>query len=94
MNTNNSKTLFALYFPSCVSGILLALSFPTVDFFPLAWIALVPFLLSLYQKKPKQAFYAGMIMGFFYFFGTLYWIYHSINHYGGISLITSVFIVS
>jgi apolipoprotein N-acyltransferase len=65
-----------------------------MDLFPLAWIALVPFLLNLYDKKPKQAFYAGMIMGFLYFFGTLYWIYHSINHYGGISLVSSLLLVA
>jgi apolipoprotein N-acyltransferase len=69
------------------------LCYPTIDLFPVAWIALIPFLLSLYDKKPKQAFKTGIVLGIPYFFGTLYWIYHSINHYGGISLITSIVIV-
>jgi apolipoprotein N-acyltransferase len=59
----------------------------------MAWIALIPFLLSLYNKSPKQAFKAGLFFGIPYFFGTLYWIYHSINHYGGISFLGSISIV-
>lgn len=81
------------YGPAFVSGCILVLCFPTVDLFYLAWIALVPFLISLYDKKPKQAFKAGMVLGVPYFFGTLYWIYHSINHYGGIPFFLSIIIV-
>jgi apolipoprotein N-acyltransferase len=81
------------YGPAAISGLLLVLCFPTMDLFLIAWIALVPFLLSLYDKAPKQAFKAGIVLGIPYFFGTLYWIYHSINHYGGISFIASVAIV-
>ena len=88
------KTFIKLYSPACISGILLALSFPTPDFFPVAWIALIPFLLSLYDKKPGQSFYSGIALGLPYFFGTLYWIYHSINHYGGISFLTSIILVA
>jgi len=81
------------YGPAFISGLLLVLCFPTMDLFLIAWVALVPFLISLYDKGQKQAFRAGMVLGLPYFFGTLYWIYHSINHYGGVSLIGSVAIV-
>lgn len=81
------------YAAACISGILLVVCFPTLNLFFLAWIAIVPFLFSLYDKKPKQAFTAGFLLGIIYFFGTLYWIYHSINHYGHISFITSIIIV-
>jgi apolipoprotein N-acyltransferase len=81
------------YGPAFISGLLLVVCFPTIDLFLVAWFALVPFLFSLYDKGPKQAFRAGMVLGVTYFFGTLYWIYHSINHYGGVSLIGSVAIV-
>lgn len=84
---------FFLYGPSVLSGVLLIFCFPKFDFFPLAWVALTPFLLSLLNKKPSEAFRAGFFMGIPYFFGTLYWIYHSINHYGGIPLIPSLAIV-
>ena len=81
------------YGPAFISGLLLVLCFPTIDLFLVAWVALVPFLISLYDKDPKQSFRAGIVLGVPYFFGTLYWIYHSINHYGGVSLIGSVAIV-
>lgn len=83
-----------IYVFASISGLLLVLCFPTIDLFGLAWIALVPLLLSLYDKKPKQAFMAGLFLGIPYFFGTLYWIYHSINHYGGVSLVASIAIVT
>ena len=92
MNLGISENL-KNYTPAFISGLLLVLCFPTIDLFFLAWIALVPFLLSLYDKQPKQAFKAGLFLGFPYFFGTLYWIYHSINHYGNVPLIASIIIV-
>ncbi len=81
------------YAPALISGLLLVLCFPTIDLFGLTWVALVPFLLSLYDKKPKQAFKAGLFLGIPYFLGTLYWIYYSINHYGGVPLAASIAIV-
>lgn len=93
MNLENIKCFMKMYLPAFISGLLLVLCFPTIDLFPLAWIALVPFLLSLYNKKPKEAFQAGFFLGIPYFFGTLYWIYHSINHYGGVPFIVSLAIV-
>ncbi|MEW6162486.1 MAG: apolipoprotein N-acyltransferase [Nitrospirota bacterium] len=89
----NPKNLINTYGPAFISGLLLVLCYPTIDLFLLAWIALVPFLLSLYNKKPKQAFQAGLLLGIPYFFGTQYWIYHSINHYGSIPFIVSIAIV-
>lgn len=81
------------YGPAVISGVILVLCFPKPNLFLMAWIALVPFLLSLYNKSPKEAFKAGFLFGIPYFFGTLYWIYHSINHYGGISFLGSIAIV-
>lgn len=81
------------YFPPVASGLLVALAFPSFDLYFLAWVAFIPFLLSLWGKDPKQAFKSGYAFGITYFFGTLYWIYHSINHYGGISLIPSIAVV-
>jgi apolipoprotein N-acyltransferase len=92
-NLINIKSFMKMYLPAFISGILLVLCYPTIDLFFLAWIAFVPFLLSLYNKKPKEAFQAGLFFGIPYFFGTQYWIYHSINHYGGIPFIISLVIV-
>jgi apolipoprotein N-acyltransferase len=93
MNSLQIKNGIFQYGPAVISGLLLILCFPTINLFLIAWIALVPFLMSLYDKQPKEAFRAGMAAGIPYFFGTLYWIYHSINYYGGISFVASIFIV-
>lgn len=81
------------YGPAVISGKILVLCFPIFGLYLMAWVALVPFFLSLYNKTLKQAFAAGFFFGIPYFFGTLYWIYHSINHYGGISFPGSIGIV-
>lgn len=81
------------YGPAALSGFLLIFAFPTFDLYPLAWVAFVPLLVSLRDKKPKEAFISGVITGIFYFFGTLYWIYHSITYYGSLPLPVSVGLV-
>ena len=93
MGLGNPKKLIKFYLPALISGILLVLSFPTIDLFGLAWIALVPFLISIYDKNPKQAFTAGLVLGIPYFFGTQYWIYHSVSHYGNVPFAVSIAIV-
>lgn len=79
--------------PAMVSGILITLAFPAVDMYALAWVAFVPLMLSLWGKDRKEVFVSGYIFGLVYFFGTLYWIYHSINHFGGVSFVSSLCIV-
>lgn len=95
---NSIKTKFNRFNgPAILSGILLVLSFPKIDFYILAWVALVPLLVFLYDaaynKDKWAAFRAGFIFGIVYFFGTIFWIYHSINNYGSIPFIPSLLIV-
>src|SRR5208283_2130044 len=91
---NTLKKLWELvYGPALLSGLLLVLSFPTVELFPLAWIALGPLLIFLYDKDNWTAFKSGFCFGMVYFFGTLYWIYHSIHIYGAIPLVPSLVLV-
>jgi len=84
---------FRDYAPAVASGILVILCFPVFDLYYLAWAAFVPLLLSLREKTPRQSFTAGYIFGLSSFFGTLFWIYHSINFYGGVSFASSLLIV-
>jgi len=81
------------FLPAMLSGILLVLSFPRFDLFVLAWAGFVPLLYSLWNREWKEAFVFGFVFGIVYFFGTLYWVYHSINHFGGISFLSSILIV-
>jgi apolipoprotein N-acyltransferase len=80
--------LFAL-----ISGILLVLGFPPFDFFPLAWIALIPLLYTIWEKKTKASFFLGTLTGFVCFTGTTYWIFNSVYFYGDIPAIFSLLIV-
>ncbi|MBF0204650.1 MAG: apolipoprotein N-acyltransferase, partial [Desulfamplus sp.] len=76
------------YFPAILSGFLLTLSFPKADLPWLAWVALVPLLLSLslYKLDGKKAFKAGFIMGLCHFLSLIYWIVPTISIYGQLSL--------
>ncbi|MBA4349273.1 MAG: apolipoprotein N-acyltransferase [Thermodesulfovibrio sp.] len=92
--TDRPKTrIYMLFISSLLSGALLFLSFPEKDFYLLAWIALAPLLIALYDTGKKESFIAGLLTGIVYFFGTTYWIYHSLYRYGSIHLIPSMLIV-
>ncbi|MCE5313137.1 MAG: apolipoprotein N-acyltransferase [Nitrospiraceae bacterium] len=85
--------LARLYGPSLITGLLLALSFPDHNFFIFAWVGLVPLLITAYGSDTKQAFIKGFIAGLVFFTTTIYWISHSIHHYGHIPLILSLLLV-
>jgi apolipoprotein N-acyltransferase len=89
----NLRRNIRTYGPAALSGFLLIFAFPTFDLYPLAWVALVPLIVSLWDKRPKEAFACGVITGIFYFFGTLYWIYHSVTYYGSVPLPASILLV-
>ena len=73
-----------------ISGLLLIPSFAPVDLYPFAWIALIPLLVSLKGKDKRAAFSLGMISGFVYFVGTVYWISHSMRVYGYLPVAATV----
>jgi apolipoprotein N-acyltransferase len=87
------KEKIIFYAPALASGILLTLAFPSYDFYLLAWIGFIPLMLSLWGRTQKEAFRTGFVFGVTFFFGTLYWIYHSIHVFGGIPLTASLAIV-
>ena len=58
-----------------VSGVLLILSFPSFNLFPLGWIGLVPLLIALQSMSSwKSAFVHGYFSGGIFFLGLIYWI--------------------
>jgi apolipoprotein N-acyltransferase len=69
------------------SGLLLAASFPVIEFPLLAWIALVPLLLALKGQTPKKGFWLGGISGIVFFAGTIHWVTNSVHYYGNIPVI-------
>ena len=58
-----------------LSGVLLILSHPSFNLFPLAWVALVPLLVSIQSASSwRSAFGLGYLTGLIFFFGLIYWI--------------------
>jgi apolipoprotein N-acyltransferase len=76
--------------PAIISGVLLVLSFPPYGHGWLAFFALIPLISTLRGQRGWRAFLSGLILGMVYFFGTQYWIYHSINNYGNLHIVLSV----
>ena len=76
-----------------ISGTMLALAFPPLDFYSLAWVAIIPLLISLGGKELKASFFLGTLTGFVYFIGTIYWVFNSMYFYGGIPAVLSLLIL-
>lgn len=55
------------------SGLLLAIAFPPFNLHPIAWFALVPFLLTLPRSSPRVAWIAGTLLGIAFYRITLAW---------------------
>ena len=68
-----------------VTSLLLILSFPNFEFYPLAWIGLVPLILAISLRPvPVRAFILGWGAGSMFFYGSCYWLTYSMIHYGGL----------
>lgn len=67
------------------SSILLILSFPSLGYWPLAWLGLVPLLVVIALRPcPGRSFFLGWLTGAVFFYGSCYWLTYSMIHYGGI----------
>jgi apolipoprotein N-acyltransferase len=65
------------YLYQALSGLLLALSFPSSEWGFLAWFALMPLLASLHHaQNNSQALGFGLISGIFFFFCSIHWLAH------------------
>jgi apolipoprotein N-acyltransferase len=74
-----------------LSGILLTLSLPKPDLYPLAWIALIPWLfVILSESNPRRVAGVSYIAGFVFFTGTFYWMTETMIIYGGLSYVSGV----
>src|SRR5690349_18646689 len=70
---------------AAASALLLVLSFPNFEFYPLAWIALVPLLIAMAKRPaPLRSFILGWSVGTAFFYVTCYWLTYSMIHYGGL----------
>ena len=70
---------------AATTALLLIFSFPNFEFYPLAWIALVPLLVVIAKHpSPRRAFLLGWAAGSVFFYTTCYWLTYSMIHYGGL----------
>jgi apolipoprotein N-acyltransferase len=73
-------------FWALLSGFLLVLSFPKFGTGLLAWVAFIPLLHALQEKKPYQGFITGFLTGLTAYIGIIYWIAYVVVHYGYLPL--------
>ncbi|HEX5887009.1 MAG TPA: apolipoprotein N-acyltransferase [Pyrinomonadaceae bacterium] len=65
--------------------LLLIFSFPNFELYYLAWIALVPLLVTIARRpSPRSAFILGWAAGSVFFYVSCYWLTYSMIHYGGL----------
>ncbi|OLC55979.1 MAG: apolipoprotein N-acyltransferase [Acidobacteria bacterium 13_1_40CM_4_69_4] len=76
-------------FLACLSGLLLALAYPLADIGVVAFVALVPFLLSLQDAWRGAALARGYACGAAFFSALLYWIPAVMQTYGGLPAVVS-----
>src|SRR6266403_2107569 len=68
------------------SALLLILSFPDFELWPLAWVGLVPFLVVAGRPLPTgRALLLGWLWGAIFFYGTCWWLTYPMIHYAHIS---------
>jgi len=72
----NKLLRYIFFFLPCFTALLLILSYPKFNFGFLAWFALAPLTISIWKAKNiKSALITGLIAGFCFYAGILYWIY-------------------
>ena len=81
------------FFLIILSAIALAAAFPPIDLEFLAWIGMSSFFFALDGKNRKSGFFLGLLWGFIFFMGTIYWVVNSMVSYGGIPFFTGALIL-
>ncbi len=80
------KEFWTAYVPSIMSGVLLTVGFPSLQFHQVSWIALIPLFFALRGKSGKEALLLGYTCGLVHNFTVFFWIRHVVHHYGGLPL--------
>ncbi|MGI8656486.1 MAG: apolipoprotein N-acyltransferase [Pyrinomonadaceae bacterium] len=77
-----------------LSALLLVVSFPDFNLWPLAWIALAPLFVAVArQPQTGRSFLLGWLTGTLYFYGSCYWLTYSPIRYGGIPAPVAYFLL-
>jgi apolipoprotein N-acyltransferase len=76
-----------------LSGLMLVLAQPPLSLSPLAFVALVPLLLSIDKDNLRLSFMRGFVAGIVAWLGTIYWVVVAMNQYGGLNIPVSILIL-
>ena len=76
------KTL--LYLPAALSGVAMVLIFPRSGLDYLAWVCMVPLIVTMLCQPQRSAALQGVVAGTIYHLGLIYWVVVSMNTYGGV----------
>ncbi len=70
-----------------MSGVLLFICFPSVDWNALVWVATLPLLLAVTaERNLVRAFFLGYLTGAIFLAGSCYWFVHVMQRHGGMGL--------
>jgi len=76
---------------AAISGLMLTAIFPPLSIDWLAWVSLIPLLLSLRGKSSIVAIELGLITGLVHYLTLIYWIIVVLSHYGNLNPLLSSF---
>jgi apolipoprotein N-acyltransferase len=72
-----------------LSGVMLSASFPPGHLEWIAWVSIIPLLISIENERPLNVFRLGMIAGLAHYLTLLYWAIYAVNTYGELGVVTS-----
>ncbi len=81
-------------FLAICSGLLLITIFPGFNLEVIAWFALIPLFYGIRGKRLHHCFYLGLITGFVFFLGLVYWVFIAVSRYGNLNHLLSVFVLT
>jgi apolipoprotein N-acyltransferase len=73
-----------------LSGVMLSASFPPGHLEWIAWIAIIPLLISIEDERRMNVFRLGMIAGLAHYLTLLYWAVYAVNTYGDLNVAASI----
>lgn len=69
-----------------LAGLMMTASFPRLEWYLLAWISWVPLLLAIRDRGWGESFRLGFGSGLAHYLTLLYWLVHTMHHYGHLPL--------
>lgn len=69
-----------------LAGLMMTASFPGLEWHPLAWVAWIPLLMAIRDSDQWESFRLGFTGGMVHYLSLLYWMVHTMHHYGHLPL--------